>query len=117
MTVLSIRMKRGASMENKRFSEMTEFELRTEIANLNEKAKKAEQLGMMNEFAVYERRVLMAKSYLLNPDDFIPGKKYDLIDGESTFKISYLNGYFAWGYRNDGATLEAVPISLLVNEE
>lgn len=101
-------------MDTKRFSEMTEYELKQEIAALNEKAKKAEQLGMMNEFAVHERRMLMAKAYLLDPNDFQPGETYPLTDGESSFQISYLNGHFAWGYRNNGTELEAVPISLLV---
>ncbi len=102
--------------QQKRFSQMTEYELRTEIARLNEKAKKAEQLGMSNEFAVYERRVLLAKAYLLNPDDFEPGKTYE-IEGGSSFQISYMNGYFAWGYRDNQTNLEAVPISLFVKKE
>ena len=38
---------------------------------LHEKARKAEQMGMVNEFAVYERKAVLAKAYLLNPDDFI----------------------------------------------
>ncbi|KMK74947.1 YfhH family protein [Alkalihalobacillus pseudalcaliphilus] len=100
-------------MEEKRFSEMGETELHTVIRTFNEKAKKAEQLGMMNEYAVYERKVWMAKAYLLDPKDFEPGKSYPMFDGESTFQISYLNGHFAWGYRNQEANLDAVPISLL----
>ncbi|TPE70370.1 YfhH family protein [Halalkalibacterium halodurans] len=100
-------------MEEKRYSEMTEFELQTEISSLNDKAKKAEQLGQMNEFAVYERKMLMAKAYLLDPNDFKPGATYKLGNDEETFHISYLNGRFAWGYRNEEAKLEAVPISLL----
>lgn len=100
-------------MEEKRFSEMSEFELRTEIGRLNEKAKKAEQLGRTNEFAVYERRMLMAQAYLLNPEDFQPGATYSILDGDETFQISYMNGRFAWGYRNNQTSLEAVPISLL----
>ncbi len=102
--------------QQKRFSQLTEYELRTEIARLNEKAKKAEQLGMSSEFAVYERRVLLAKAYLLNPEDFKPGETYT-IEGGSTFKISYLNGYFAWGYRDNEVSLEGIPISLFVKEE
>ncbi|MFC0557514.1 YfhH family protein [Halalkalibacter alkalisediminis] len=102
--------------QQKRFSQMNDYELRTEIARLNEKAKKAEQLGMSSEFAVYERRVLLAKAYLLNPEDFKPGETY-IIEGGSTFKISYLNGYFAWGYRDDAVTLEGIPISLFEKEE
>jgi hypothetical protein len=102
--------------QQKRFSQMTEYELRSEIARLNEKAKKAEQMGMSSEFAVCERRVLLAKAYLLNPEDFKPGKTYT-IEGGSTFTISYLNGYFAWGYRDNGVTLEGIPISLFIKEE
>lgn len=97
----------------KRYSEMTEFELWQEIARLNEKAKKAEQMGMPNEFAVYERKMHIAKSYLLNPEEFKPGETYQLINEDGTFQISYLNGYFAWGYRNDSSQLEGIPISLL----
>lgn len=92
---------------------MTEHELRTVITNFNEKAKKAEQMGMPNELAVYERKMLMAQAYLLNPDDYKRGETYTLKGSTSTFKIDYLNGYFAWGYRDDDKELEAVPISLL----
>ncbi|MDT8860974.1 YfhH family protein [Alkalihalobacillus sp. MEB130] len=101
--------------QQKRFSQMTEYELRNEIARLNEKAKKAEQLGMSSEFAVYERRVLLAKAYLLSPEDYKPGQTYKITDG-SSFQVSYLNGYFAWGYRDNQTTLEGVPISLLEKE-
>lgn len=97
----------------KRYSEMTEHELWQEIAHLNEKAKKAEQMGMANEFAVYERKMLIAKAYLLDPNEFKQGETYEMIDGESTFQVSYINGYFAWGYRNNSSNLEGVPISLL----
>lgn len=100
-------------MSEKRFSEMTHPELRQEIVALNEKARKAEQMGMLNEFAVYERRVLLAKAYLLDPNDFKSGETYQMKDGESTFSISYMNGHFAWGYRNNEAKLEGVPISLI----
>ncbi|TSB45199.1 YfhH family protein [Alkalicoccobacillus porphyridii] len=100
-------------MTEKRFSDMTNPELRQEIVALNEKARKAEQMGMLNEFAVYERRVLLAKAYLINPEEFKPGQTYQMKDGESTFSISYMNGHFAWGYRNNAKNLEGVPISLL----
>jgi hypothetical protein len=94
---------------------MTTYELQQEIASLNEKARKAEQMGMVNEFAVLERKVIMAKSYLLNPDDFSPGEIYE-IDGDPGvyFKIEYMNGVFAWGFRLNGCKgEEALPISML----
>lgn len=98
----------------RRYSEMTDYELQQEIAILNEKAKKAEQLGIVNEFAVYERKVILAKSYLLNPDDFKPGEIYEIEHDEgSRFKIEYMNGVFAWGYKDGGQEEDAYPISLL----
>ncbi|RNA67138.1 YfhH family protein [Alteribacter keqinensis] len=97
----------------RRYSQMTEFELRNEIAALKEKAQKAEQMGMVNEYAVHERKMAMAKAYLMNPDDFKPGETYVFTDEESTFEITYMNGVFAWGYRDGGKEEEAVPISLL----
>ncbi|CRK81761.1 YfhH family protein [Neobacillus massiliamazoniensis] len=101
--------------QEKRYSQLTEHELRQEIAKLREQARKAEQLGMVNEFAVLERKVLMAQAYLLNPDSFIPGEIYELEgDPGQYFKIEYLNGVFAWGYRLKGdGKEEAVPISIL----
>jgi hypothetical protein len=99
----------------KRYSEMSEFELNQEIGQLSEKARKAEQMGMVNEFAVVERKILMAKAYLLNPDDFKPNEVYEIEqDPGSFFKIQYMNGIFAWGTRLNGQNKEeALPISLL----
>lgn len=101
--------------QEKRYSDMKEAELREEIAQLREKARKAEQLGIVNEFAVYERRVTMAQAYLLNPDDFEPGRLYELTtDPGQYFKVEYMNGVFAWGYRLNGdGREEGIPISLL----
>lgn len=104
----------------KRFSQMTEYELKQELGKLHEKARKAEQLGIVNEFAVYERKISIGKAYLLDPDDFKPGKIYEIDnDPGSRFKIDYMNGIFAWGYRlsGDQKQEEAVPISLLKNTE
>ncbi|MGJ7918940.1 YfhH family protein [Neobacillus sp. LXY-4] len=102
----------------KRYSEMSEYELQQEIATLNEKARKAEQMGMVNEFAVIERKAIMAKAYLLNPEDFSPGEIYEMIGAPGTyFKVDYMNGVFAWGYRLNGdGKEEGVPISMLKNE-
>ncbi|ALC92125.1 hypothetical protein AM500_21860 [Bacillus sp. FJAT-18017] len=103
--------------QEKRYSEMTEYELKQEIAFLKEKARKAEQMGIVNEFAVLERKAVMAKAYLLDPANFAPGEIY-AIEGDpgSYFKIDYLNGVFAWGYRLNGdGKEEALPISMLMN--
>ncbi|GHI00157.1 YfhH family protein [Neobacillus kokaensis] len=101
--------------QEKRYSDMTEQELWQEIATLQEKARKAEQMGIVNEFAVLERKVQMARAYLLDPNQFKAGEIYEIegAPGEY-FKIDYMNGVFAWGYRTKGnGTEEALPISLL----
>lgn len=113
LKVLEMDKQKETEME-KRYSEMSEFELRQEISFLNEKAKKAEQMGMVNEFAVYERKMLLAKAYLLDESQFEAGKTYEVDEEEkSEFFISYMNGKFAWGYRNGSSVLEGIPISLL----
>lgn len=100
-------------MVDKKYSEMSMAELQTEIGDLTVKAQKAEQRGMISEYAVHERKILMAQAYLLDPDDFRKGERYVFKDDEDTyFDIDYLNGVFAWGYRSGSSKLEAVPISV-----
>ena len=101
--------------EEKRYSDMDEHELRNEIGRLKEKARKAEQLGMVNEFAVLERKAVMAAAYMVNPEEFKKGEVYR-IEGDPNvfFQIDYLKGRFAWGYRLGGEKYtEALPISML----
>lgn len=101
--------------QEKRYSRMSEHELRQEISQLQEKARKAEQMGIVNEFAVLERKVIMARAYLLDPNSFVPGDIYE-VEGDpgQYFKIDYMNGVFAWGYRLKGdGKEEALPISML----
>lgn len=100
---------------DKKYSEMTENELRAEIGKLREKAIKAEQLGIVNEYAVYQRKVMMAQAYLVDPKSIEPGEIYR-IDGDEGmfFHVDYLKGRFAWGYRLGGERAEeALPISML----
>ncbi|PYZ92408.1 hypothetical protein CR194_16400 [Salipaludibacillus keqinensis] len=99
---------------DQKFSRMSMAELQQEIAELKVKAQKAEQMSMVNEFAVYERKMLMAQAYLMDPDEFHSGEKYELKDSPNEFfHIDYMNGVFAWGYRNGGKEQEGVPISIL----
>lgn len=110
-------MKRDENME-KRYSDMTAAELQREIGNLTEKARKAEQMGIVNELAVHERKIAMAKAYLLNPADFNPGEVYEIEDAGEDFYIRYLNGVFAWGHRAATPDAEeALPISLLKEKD
>jgi hypothetical protein len=101
--------------QEKRYSQMTVHELQQEISQLNEKARKAEQMGMVSEYAVLERKAIMAKSYLIDPSTIKENELYE-IEGDpgSYFKVQYLNGVFAWGFRIGGnGEEEALPISML----
>lgn len=100
---------------DRRYSEMTEQELYQEITVLKEKARKAEQMGMINEFAVLERKAVMAKAYLLDPKKFKVGEIYEIVgDPGYYFQIDFINGVFAWGNRlNNKGNEEALPISML----
>jgi hypothetical protein len=101
--------------QEKRYSQMTVHELQQEISQLNEKARKAEQMGMVSEYAVLERKAIMAKSYLIDPSTIKEDELYE-IEGDpgSYFKVQYLNGVFAWGFRIGGnGEEEALPISML----
>lgn len=102
-------------MSEKNYAQMSEQELRNEIAMLKEKARKAEQLGIVNEFAVYERKALMAASYLIDLDSIKLGEIYR-IDGApgEFFFVERLKGRFAWGYRLGGDRFEeALPVAIL----
>ena len=99
----------------KKYNEMTEHELRTEIGRLTEKARKAEQLGIVNEYAVYQRKVVMAESYLVDPETIEPGEIYRIEGDEGMFfQVDYLKGRFAWGYRLGGKRADrSITISML----
>ena len=102
-------------MSDKRLSEMSEQELRHEIQLFKEKMRKAEMNGIMNEYDVYESKVIVAESYLVDRSKINIGRMYKLNDGsEQYFKVERLKGVFAWGYRiNSTNPEEGLPIALL----
>ncbi|MDV6379295.1 YfhH family protein [Sporosarcina sp. GW1-11] len=99
----------------KHYSEMNENELRTEIGLLMEKARKAEQMGMLSEYAVHQRKAVLVQSYLVDPATIVPGEIYR-IEGDTGvfFQVDYLKGLFAWGHRLGGEkAVEALPLAML----
>ena len=102
-------------MSDKRLSEMSEQELRHEIQLCKEKMRKAEMNGIMNEYDVYESKVIVAESYLVDRSKINIGRMYKLNDGsEQYFKVERLKGVFAWGYRiNSTNPEEGLPTALL----
>lgn len=97
----------------KRFSEMSKEELDHQLIKLKEAAMKKHQAGFYSEAAVYEQKFYMAKSYLLNPADVIPGKEYKVVGYEQSFLVSYLNGVMAWGRLSGSDEEIAMPIARL----
>ncbi|MDU6763811.1 MAG: YfhH family protein, partial [Staphylococcus sp.] len=75
----------------------------------------AEMNGIMNEYDVYESKVIVAESYLVDRSKINIGRMYKLNDGsEQYFKVERLKGVFAWGYRiNSTNPEEGLPIALL----
>ncbi|WP_242220647.1 YfhH family protein [Bacillus cereus group sp. BfR-BA-01380] len=98
----------------KRYSEMTPHELREEIGILKEQAVKAEQLGIVNEFDVLMRKIAMARAYMTDIHAFQIGETYELVEEPGTsFTITYFNGVFAWGNKQNETEEIGIPISLL----
>lgn len=104
---------------NFRYSDYSIEQLHQEIGKLKEQAQKAEQLGNVSEVQICERKMQVALAYTMSPDDFKKEEIYQLkMETGYKFKISYVNGVFAWGYRIDlldeeSEDIEALPISLL----
>ena len=98
----------------KRYSEMTPYELREEIGVLKEQAIKAEQLGIVNEFDVLMRKIAMARAYITDINKFHIGETYELVEEPGIlFEITYFNGVFAWGHKQNDNEEIGIPISLL----
>lgn len=101
--------------EEKKLIEMTSHELNAVIAQYREKARKAEMMGVVNEYEVYQRKALIAESYLVDTSRIEIGKVYGLVGTEREyFKVERIKGIFAWGFRLKGNSgEEGIPVSLL----
>ncbi|HLS23582.1 MAG TPA: YfhH family protein [Pseudogracilibacillus sp.] len=101
------------------YSDYTIEQLREELSQLIEKSQKAQQLGEVSKYEIYERKIQIVSSYMMNPDQFMPGEVYRLKgDPGYTFEINKVEGIMAWGHRINllGQKVEqeeALPIALL----
>ncbi|WP_316640255.1 YfhH family protein [Salinicoccus roseus] len=94
---------------------MTRRELEAYIAEKREAMRKAEMMGVENEYRVLERQVLIAESYFIDLSLIEPGKIYKIISNEDHyFKVEYVKGIFAWGFFVGGEDRETgIPVSML----
>lgn len=106
-----------------RYSDYSIEQLREEVGRLKEKALKAEQVGNVSEVAINERKMQVAISYTMNPEDFKADDIHQIKgDPGHRFKIKYINGVFAWGHRINlldevYEKEDALPISILGERE
>ncbi|GAB3059829.1 YfhH family protein [Salinicoccus sesuvii] len=94
---------------------MTRRELEAYIGEKREGMRKAEMMGVENEYRVLERQVLIAESYFVDLSLIEPGKIYKIISNEDHyFKVEYIKGIFAWGFFVGGEEKETgIPVSML----
>ena len=60
--------------------------------------RKAEMNGIMNEYDVYQSKVIIAESYLVDRTKVVLGRMYKLNDGsDQYFKVERLKGVFWYG--------------------
>ena len=96
-------------------STMTRKELNHYSQTKREAMRRAEMMGVENEYRVLERQVLIAECYLIDLSLIEIGKIYKIISQEDHyFKVEYIKGIFAWGFFVNGDEKEsAIPVSML----
>lgn len=77
--------------------------------------RRAEMMGVENEYRVLERQVIIAECYLIDLSLIEKGKIYKVISQENHyFKVEYVKGIFAWGFFVNGDEKETgIPVSML----
>lgn len=97
----------------KRYSEMTQQELQAEMQKLRAEGMRKYQAGYISEASILETKFFMARSYLLDPDDYMSGQEYTVIGYDEPFYVRHLNGVMAWGHFISSTEEKAFPIGRL----
>ncbi|GAB7389052.1 hypothetical protein BSNK01_28900 [Bacillaceae bacterium] len=97
----------------KRFSEMKEEELRRQLDELEREVRRLRAAGNTSELAIVERKYYLAKSYLIDPREIVPGETYCVEGERRLFRVDYLNGVMAWGRLEGSFEQTAYPIAML----
>ncbi|WP_047150443.1 YfhH family protein [Aneurinibacillus tyrosinisolvens] len=96
-----------------RYSEMSREELQAEMQKLRAEGMRKYQAGYISEASILETKFFMARSYMLNPDDYPSGQEYIVVGYDEPFFVRYLNGVMAWGHFSSSTEEKAFPIGRL----
>lgn len=94
----------------KRYSQMTEEELRLELNKLEDQRK---QSLAENEQHILEQKINLAQAYMIDPNIIQVESWYRIKGKLEHFHVDYINGVFAWGTLKGSTEQVAFPISLL----
>ncbi|HIS28402.1 MAG TPA: DUF1811 family protein [Candidatus Avamphibacillus intestinigallinarum] len=106
---------------NRRFSEQSQAELYSNIEEWKRLQQKAKEFGHQSEVEIFEQKIQVALSYMVDPANFKTGLEYDVKgNAESVFQLEYINGVFAWGIlrhrQTNQKTKKALPLALLIEQ-
>jgi len=80
-------------------------QLQQEEQDLKEKLTQAKNLQQKNHIAVYQRKIEIVQSYMLDKSQFQPGDTREILaDPTHVLKINEVNGVVAWGQRINKST-------------
>lgn len=97
----------------KRYSEMDHHEIQAEMQRLRSESMKKYQAGYLSEASIMESKFFMARSYLLDVNDFPAEKEYIVKGYDESFYVQYLRGVMAWGHFHSSDEEKAFPIGRL----
>lgn len=97
----------------KRLGQMTKDELIEMVEKLQREEQQLEKENKVHQLAVVQQRLLMARSYLIDPNTIQLDQTYDVEGDKRLFHVTNMNGVMAWGYWLDSEELCAIPIARL----
>lgn len=97
----------------KRFSQMNRDELQKLIQELQHEKQKLKKEKEQSQLDVINQRILLARSYLIDPKVIQTKQIYDVKEERRPFYLAYLKGIMAWGHWIGSKELTAIPIARL----
>lgn len=106
---------------SRRFSEQSRAELYTNIEEWKRLQQKAKESANQSDVDIYEQKIQVALSYMIDPDTFKTGVAYEIKGSpDFIFQLDYINGVFAWGITKHKKTnrkeKKALPLALLLEQ-